>query len=177
VGFRKLLPLALFFGIVGLTKAHAGVFLEPSLGVEWGSSNQLFLFANDPQNKSENIFDNKYYGITAGAKLGYLYETLYVAPQFEMGNTTDLSLVVGILFKGMAEAWMGYIFQSKDNISKGTGMKVGAGIALSQYVQLNAEYVDRNFNEYTGTPKGSGSFTYDGRSKSYKVFLSCPIVF
>jgi hypothetical protein len=167
----KLLAAAFTF-IFLAAPAQAHVFLEPDIGIEAGKANEDFKY-NDgsPENKS-NFSQN---GITYGAALGYHYNRIYAAAEYEKGmggHVTDISGLVGYNLGITFRIWIGYIFSAKDDISSGTGYKAGAGIPLTRIFRLNGEYDTRTYTSYTGAQ--TNTLNYTEKRNSFRLTISFP---
>lgn len=152
--------------------AQAHVFLEPDFGIEAGSSSQDFKY-NDGTAENKSTFSQN--GLTYGAALGYRYDYIYAAAEYEKGmggHLTDISALLGYNISLAFRVWVGYIFSAKDDVSKGTGFKVGAGIPISRIFRLNGEYDMRTYTTYTGVQ--TNTLNYSGKRNSFRVTISFP---
>jgi hypothetical protein len=166
----KYLATALTFFLLSLP-AEAHIFLEPDFGVEAGSADQDFKYSNAPENKSS--FDQN--GLTLGAALGYRYNMVYGAVEYEKGmggHVTDISGLIGINIAIKLRIWFGYIFSAKDDVSSGTGYKAGLGIPLSRIFRLNGEYDTRTYGTYTGIQ--TNTLNYSEKRNSFRLTISFP---
>ena len=101
---------------------------------------------------------------------------LFGALQYEKGmggHITDLTVLAGIYLGLTTRFWLGYIVSSKDEVSKGSGFKAGAGVSIGPVLSLNGEYDSRSYGTYTGL--AASTLTYSGTTNSFKVTLSAPI--
>ncbi len=151
--------------------AHAHLFLEPDVGFEAGSSTQDFQWTNAPETKSS--FNQN--GATVGGILGYRQDMVYLGGQYERGlggHITDITALAGANFAIRFRFWIGWIVSAKDDVSSGSGFKVGLGAALTRIFRLNAEYASRSYNKYTAADVSA--LTYSGTHKTFKITLSIP---
>lgn len=152
--------------------ARAGVFLEPDLGFEFGSSTQDFKYTNAPENKS----DYSQNGLTYGVALGYRKTLLYGAAQYEKGmgsHISDITVLAGLYLGLSTRFWLGYIVSAKDEVSSGSGFKAGIGTSIGAFLCLNGEYDKRTYSTYQGVT--ASTLTYSGTTNSFKVTLSAPL--
>ena len=165
--------LAVILGCFFLsTNAHAHFYAEPDLGFEFGTTKQTFVSSNSPALSSS--YNNN--GVTYGLGAGYRYNLAYLGAQYEKclaGHVTDISAIVGYNIAIKVRLWAGYIFSTKDDVSSGSGYKLGLGVAVWRLVGINGEYAARTYNKYSG-PSAYTGLNYSGTTNTFKLTISLP---
>ncbi len=152
--------------------AEAHTYIEPGFGFEYGSSKQSIVSSNSPTVASDYSVN----GFTYGAALGYRYHFYFLGAQYEKGlsgHVTDINAFVGGNIAIRVRVWFSYIFSSKDDVSSGSGYKMGVGVAVFKLFSVNGEYSSRSYNKYTG-PLAYTGLTYSGSTNTFRLTVSLP---
>ncbi len=163
-------------------QAKADILLEPVLGYEFASYTQKITSAGGVATVTPEWKGN---GPRYGGRLGLSFPFVFLAGEYTQGEVegdrsgqlvdpTDLAVLAGVKVP-MLRAWVGYIFRSETSLIKGSGYKAGIGLGFLPFVSLNAEYISRTFDRYTGSLAPGSTFGAD--MKSYVFSVSLPLEF
>lgn len=169
-----------FFLLLLSAPAQASIFVEPSLGLDYGSAG-----TSTTENGATTTTSGNIIGYNLGAKAGFRRMFLAVGAEFDESKlkndtggsfvgVTDLGAFVGV-YLPLVHVWAKYIFSSKTTYEKGNGYGFGAGIPLLLLFSLNFDYTARKYSTYTGSlPAGS---SYGGNIDTYALSVSFPFSF
>ena len=159
--------LAVFFVS---SPAHAHFFIEPGFGYEFGSSKTTLVSANMPTVTTDSSPSGPTYSFAGG----YRYQRYFVGAQLEKclgGRVTDFSAFAGYNFALRLKLYGSLIFRTTDDISRGTGWKLGLGYAIWKLFGINFEYASRSFGKYTGDATYT-NVTYTGTTNTFKILIT-----
>lgn len=176
------LLLALTFTLV--PKANAGILLEPVVGFNVASKVEV----EDLESYSGG--GGLGYGGRVGYQnLGFQLGLDYLNSSIDMGDddfdknvdTSEWAAFVGFEFPVLLRVYAGYIFSATGKteynnsdleLSKGSGMKVGAGLTVLPFLDINLEYRKGSFDEAE-----LGGTEIDNKVDYSSVFLGVSLPF
>lgn len=160
MSFIKLLLASLLFGVLNISKAYAGILIEPYLGYGTGSLSV--------DQSGSSFLDADIAGTAVGARLGYSMLIPFFALDYMTTNETakisgyddedvvqtQVAAVVGASIP-LVRVYAGYIlsneldlkFTNGAAIYSGTGTKVGASFKGFPFISINLEYHMNTFNK------------------------------
>lgn len=162
---KKITQLILLFALVlGYSiPSHAGLLIEPVIGYSLGSAN---LDVEVPSDTTQNTSDKESVkGASYGGRLGYQNLGFqlgldYLASSMQLDGdsfqTSEFGGFVGFEFPVLLRVYAGYVFsgtgklESDDedlDFKNGSGPKVGIGLTLLPFLDINLEYRSIKYEE------------------------------
>lgn len=186
---KKYTLLALMFVFLGISKANAGILIEPYLG--YGTGKLKFSYNGDSANLDIS-------GTGVGMRLGYSMMVPFFALDYlgssETGKQsgyqdvdvtqTQIAAVVGASIP-FVRIYGGYILSnelktksdSSTQLFKGKGTKVGVSFKGIPFVSLNLEYQMNDFTELEQDGATIKFSDYNIDMDSSRTFLSVSVPF
>lgn len=173
--------------LLGSSAAHAGIYIEPYLGYEMGTSE-----GSATVNASPMTVDDKLSGIRYGAKLGYSFVMIAVGADYMAGKLdeddqnpggtkddadyTDLGIFFNFKLPVMFKIHGTYFLSSKTKgdgaETEGKGYKLGVGFTGLPFVAINLDMINVNYDDATVT--GYSVTNVDVDRKTYMLSVSLP---
>jgi hypothetical protein len=166
--------LSLLLALLG-SHAEAAVFLEPDIGYEAGRLSEAFTHSNAGTEHIGGSGGGFTFGVRAGVETANWMAGAFFnkGRMARAGVPTDAGVFTGIAIPAGIQAWLGYLISSKTTRETGSGFQFGLGIPVARYFYLNTEYVQRNFNAFTGVYPPFNTFS--GDLKTFRITLSLPL--
>lgn len=175
--------LLLLLGLILAPSAHALIFIEPTIGYESGSLEQTIKYTNG----TSTITPLDVSGVSYGAKAGLSFGRLFFGGEYTGANLQgpggaggikpkDAGALAGIRLPLKIRIWGEYIFSAKSTGVEGKGYKAGASLGLLPLFDVNAEYIFRKYDKYTGTSLPAGA-AYNMDVKTYRIAVGFPLRF
>jgi hypothetical protein len=176
---KRALIILSFLGLSAT--AHAGLFIEPYVGYEFGSVSEL-----NSSSTSHSLSGPAY-----GARLGYMsmigfgLGAEYMGTSLAVSSTnpsesasgSDIGAFVSFNFPVFLKVYATYFVSSTASVSNvsggsysGSGYKIGVGWTSLPFININFEVIGRDYGK-----QGGSSLTSDVKENDFCLNISLPI--